>query len=146
MTFLAINTGKLFTKIVETRQRFSFVHVSLGIVDEKACSSLVYKTGQIPYFRCYSTRLNKNTAFKYSCNNVSLSVKVKITYSEAVESVVCFMIVVLFPTHMEFSVLTGSRPALGHILPPILLGTRSFIGRQSNDRREKLPNIRKYKG
>lgn len=104
MTFLAINTGKLFTKTVETRQQFSFVHASLGNVDEKACSSLVQdRPNPILYLLLYKAEYKHS--LKYSRNNASLSV----AHSEAVQSPVCIMTVVLFPACMEFS-LFSQRP------------------------------------
>ena len=102
MTFLALNTGKLFTKTVETRQLFSFVHVSLGTADEKACSSLVQDRPN-PILHLLLHKAEYKHSLKYSRNNASLSVKVKVTYSEGVESAVCFMTVVLFPVYMEFN-------------------------------------------
>ena len=83
MTFLALNTGKLFTKTVETRQLFSFVHVSLGTADEKACSSLVQDRPN-PVLHLLLHKAEYKHSLKYSRNNASLSVKVKVTYSEGV--------------------------------------------------------------
>jgi len=121
MAFLAINAGKLFTKTVETRQRLSFVHVSLGTADEKVCSSLVQDRPN-PILHLLLHKAEYKHSLKYSRNNASLSVKVKVAHSELIESAVCFMKVVLFPAYMEFS-LSSLRPDRSwYIFSPLFSG------------------------
>jgi len=67
-------------------------------------------------------------SLKYSRNNASLSVNVKVAYSEGLESAVCFMTVVLFPAwHGVFTVITTSRPVLVYIQPPCSVDTRALL-------------------
>jgi hypothetical protein len=120
MAFLAINIGKLFTKTVETRQRFSFVHVSLGTADEKACSLVQDRPNTVLYLLLYKAKYKHS--LKYSRNNASLSVNVKVAYFEGVDSAVCFMTVVLFPSYMKFSLSSQCPYRFWYTFSPLCSG------------------------
>lgn len=126
MAFLAINAGKLFTKTVETRPRFSFVHVSLGTADEKVCSSLVQDRPN-PILHLLPHKAEYKHSLIYSRNNASHSVQVKVAYSEVVESAVCFMTVVLSRHTWSFRCHHYVQTGPGTHSPPDSVGTRVLL-------------------